>query len=40
MQPVKKLSGDRMLTWSFVWGEMQICICSADATVTHCLSLQ
>jgi len=23
-----------------VWGEMQICICPADATATHCLLLQ
>jgi len=34
----KKLSG-AMLVWLFVWGEMQICICPADATATrHSLS--
>jgi len=35
----KKLSGG-MLTWLSVWGEMQICICPADATATHYLLLQ
>ena len=29
-----------MLAWLSVWGEMQICICAADATATHCLLLQ
>jgi len=29
-----------MLAWLSVWGEMQICICSADAIATHCLLLQ
>jgi len=33
------LSGG-MLAWLSVWGEMQICVCSADATATHCLLLQ
>jgi len=35
----KKLSGGT-LAWLSVWGEMQICICSADAIATHCLLLQ
>jgi len=35
----KKLSGG-MLARLSVWGEMQICICPADATVTHYLLLQ
>jgi len=35
----KKLS-DGMLAWLSVWGEMQICICPAEATATHCLLLQ
>jgi len=35
----KKLSGG-MLAWLSVWGDMQICICSADATATYCLLLQ
>jgi len=35
----EKLSGG-MLLWLSVWGEMQICICPADATATHCLLLQ
>jgi len=35
----KKLSGG-VLAWSSVWGEMQICICPADATATHYLLLQ
>ena len=35
----KKLSGG-MLTLLSVWDEMQICICPADATVTHYLLLQ
>jgi len=35
----KKLSGG-MLEWLPVWGEMQICICPADATATHYLLLQ
>jgi len=35
----KKLSGG-MLAWLSVWGEMQICICPADATATHYLLLQ
>jgi len=30
----KTLSGG-MLAWLSVWGEVQICICLADATVTH-----
>jgi len=29
-----------MLAWLSVWGKMQICICSADATATHCVLLQ
>jgi len=35
----KKLSGG-VLAWLSVWGKMQICICSADATATHYLLLQ
>jgi len=35
----KKLSGG-MLARLSVWGEMQVCICSADATATHYLLLQ
>jgi len=35
----KKLS-DGMMAWLSVWGEMQICICPADATATHYLLLQ
>jgi len=35
----KKLSAG-MLAWLCVWGEMQICICPADATATHYLLLQ
>ena len=33
----KKLSG-WMLAWLSVWGEMQICICPADATATLSLA--
>jgi len=33
----KKLSGG-MLAWLSVWGEMQICICPADATATLSLA--
>jgi len=29
-----------VLVWLSVWGEVQICICPADATATHCLLLQ
>jgi len=36
---LQKLSSG-MLAWLSVWGEMQICICSADATATHYLLLQ
>jgi len=35
----KKLSGG-MLAWLSVWGEMQICICPADATAIHYILLQ
>jgi len=35
----RKNSGG-MLAWLSVWGEMQICICQADATATHYLLLQ
>jgi len=35
----KKLSGE-VLAWLSVWGEVQTCICPADATATHCLLLQ
>ena len=35
----KKLSGE-VLAWLSVWSEVQICICPADATATHCLLLQ
>jgi len=38
-RPLKKLRGG-MLAWLSVWGKMQICICPADATVTHYLLLQ
>jgi len=34
----KKLSGG-ILAWLCVCSEMQICICPADATATHCLLL-
>jgi len=37
--PVKKLTGG-MLAWLSVWGKVQICISSANATATHCLLLQ
>jgi len=35
----KKLGGE-MLAWLSVWGEMQICICPADATATHYLLIK
>jgi len=35
----KKLSGG-ILAWLYVWGEVHICICPADAIATHYLLLR
>ena len=35
--PACKKLGGGVLAWLSLWGEVQICICPADATATHCL---
>jgi len=39
-QACKKTLSGKVLASLSVWGKMQICICSADATATHYLLLQ
>ena len=39
VKALKALSG-AVLAWLSVWSEVQTCICTADATATHCLLLQ
>jgi len=38
--PVCKKLSCGMLAWLSVWGQVQICIWPADATLTDCLLLQ